>query len=48
MLFDPQQLIKANTPVATEVKKASFDLDMQIINFIVNCLLPYSAEMQQI
>lgn len=40
-------LLKTNA-VKTEILKASLELDMQVINFIVNCLLPYSAEQQKL
>lgn len=43
ILFDSSKIVDHNKAVLHEVLKASQELDMQAINFILNCLLPNSA-----
>ncbi len=42
LMFDPPRLKQSQ--VITEVQKSSQDLDIQTINFIVNCLLSNSVD----
>ena len=43
LLFDNERIAEHNKQVLQEVVKASQELDMQVMNFILNCLLPNSA-----
>ena len=43
LLFDFEKVKDHNKSVMLEVAKCSQDLDMQVMNFILNCLLPNSA-----
>ena len=43
LLFDSSRVTDHNKAVLQEVMKASQELDMQVMNFILNCLLPNSA-----
>lgn len=47
LLFDPEKARDYSKALLAEVLKLSQDLDMQVINFIVTCLLPNSVEIQQ-
>lgn len=44
LLFDTDRVKEHNKAVMQEVGKSSQDLDMQVMNFILNCLLPNSAD----
>ena len=46
LLFDFERVKDHNKSVMVEVAKCSQDLDMQVMNFILNCLLPNSARAQ--
>ena len=43
LLFDFNQVKDHNKAVLQEVARCSLELDMQVMNFILNCLLPNSA-----
>ena len=43
LLFDANRVQDHNKAVLQEVIKASQELDMQVMNFILNCLLPNSV-----
>ena len=43
ILFDSAKISEHNKSIQQEVIKASQELDMQAMNFILNCLLPNSA-----
>lgn len=43
LLFDSSKVVDHNKAVLQEVAKASQELDMQAMSFILNCLLPNSA-----
>ena len=43
ILFDQSRIAEHNKAVHSEVLKGSQELDMQAMNFILNCLLPNST-----
>jgi hypothetical protein len=46
LLFDPERVRDFSKSLQQEVSKISQDLDMQVINFIVTCLLPNTGDIQ--
>jgi hypothetical protein len=40
LLFNPDKVLNHNKAVIEDVVKSSQDLDMQVMNFITNSLLP--------
>jgi len=46
LLFKAENVVRHNPSVISEVVKSSQDLDMQIMNFVINCLLINSADVK--
>lgn len=44
LLFNPEKVLAHNKAVVEDVVKSSQDLDMQVMNFITNSLLPNCAD----
>lgn len=44
LLFNPERVSNHNKAVVEDVVKSSQDLDMQVMNFITNSLLPNCSD----
>ena len=48
LLFEPERTREHNKGTLQELQKLSHELDMQVISFIVTCLLPNSTNVQNL
>jgi len=46
LLFKAENIVRHNPSVISEVVKSSQDLDMQLMNFVINCLLVNSVDVK--